>query len=726
MRKKQLLSTLLAGCLAAASIFPGFVHANSFAETEIARPDTDAGFVSTDLLTRVTAAVKEKVPVPDSLTEFSYGYYPDYQAIYTSDPKECFQLLWKTPDGEKELQVRADSEGRILFYDYTDSTHDSYIPKYKKSSLKTTAEAFLKKAAPDIFDHLSYKGSTFKGTYSGQYLYTWQRVENGIPMPGNTVSVGVNNQTGQVTYFISSWSYGLTIPDGQTSLTKAEAAKKAEKEANMTLQYLSDRSGEKTKAFLAYIPEHTYLSINAKTGEIYNTRAEDKADGSAKEFLDTGSAAEEASDAGGSLTQKEISKIEEIENIISSKKAASLVKNNPHLLFDENLTKITPRLYQLDSSGGPSPYIWNITFSVPAPVDYEKGTYQLESAFASIDAKTGKIYSYYAYASVPSSNGAGDVQSIKRMDKKACQEVFESFSREQLPDYFKNTAKAKVQSDYELGYYGNTAVTRGYQYKASRTYKDIPYEENYILGCVDAVTGKIYSFNYNWDDKVTFQEPESMLSKAQAYASYIQKDGFDLIYEAFPTNKTNAAAGSSEVRLVYNTNIYPYAISPFTGEQLTDSGKPFDPLENQFQYNDLDGHPAYEDIMLLADMGIGFSEKSFKPGQPITVPELKKFFQGAGLYTDRLLNTSSSSITRMEAARMAITYLGMEKAAELKDIYQLDYKDADRIKASDFGYAALAKGLGLLEADGENNLNPDSPLTRAEAVSLLLSTIKAR
>jgi len=72
-------------------------------------------------------------------------------------------------------------------------------------------------------------------------------------------------------------------------------------------------------------------------------------------------------------------------------------------------------------------------------------------------------------------------------------------------------------------------------------------------------------------------------------------------------------------------------------------------------------------------------------------------------------------ITREEAAKFAVRMIGLERAAEIKGIYKLNFKDADKISPELEGYVAIANGVGLLKDYGEI-IDPKGFLNRLEAV----------
>ena len=122
-----------------------------------------------------------------------------------------------------------------------------------------------------------------------------------------------------------------------------------------------------------------------------NKEMDDKADMAVSE--DSGVAGMAA------LTEEEISKIRELEKLISKDKAIEIVTTNPYLYIDDNLISYTASLnksYTFSDEEGS--YVWNISLRDNRPIDYNNNNedYHRASAYASVDAKSGKILSFNA------------------------------------------------------------------------------------------------------------------------------------------------------------------------------------------------------------------------------------------------------------------------------------------------------------------------------------------
>ncbi len=694
-------------------------------------------------LTSAINIVKSIITIPGEYSVFNY-YYND--AGTYSDA--FWNLNWSTKDGKSSIQVNCDEDYHITYFSvYNYDQTGTGVAKYLRSELQSTAEGFIRKVAPETNGKLEYMNSDFEGIYSNNYVYYFQRIENGISMPDNSVRVTVNCITGEVTSLSVNWLYDARISAEKGKLTKEEAAKLIKKQMKMKLVYRTDYIGiydsvkgtEQKKAFLVYEPTLPYISIDAKTGKVYLTKSE---------WVNTGYGAntkkEATADANGyiiggksDLTPQEQEKVEELKNLISKEKAISIVTGNNALYIDKNLIQYNADLSKMDSS-----YVWNISLNDPREVNYEKDkdTYR-GYAYATVDAVSGKILSFYASMKdyYDEKNQKWNTVKIK-YDKSASKKTLEKFIKTQLADRFKNTVLSEETEDYVVYYKNDKPVYGGYRYQYNRVNEGIEYPYNSIYGSVDGVTGKIYSFGSNWDENVVFEAPTGIISADKAMDYYLAKEGYGLKYEINQINKVNQSKTKEgyysnltmaeyEVRLVYRPDVTPSYISPFTGEQLDNSGKSYKKTA-VYAYEDVTDQAKFKNVLLLADMNIGFEGGKFLPEQSITVGELNSLLNkiGYAVYDASAEKAAADSalITREEITQLFIDKLGLTKMAAISNIYKTGFEDESSINAKYFGAVALAKGLGIVKGDATNKFNPTFKVTRAEAVDMILEYIKVQ
>ncbi|MDF2487263.1 MAG: hypothetical protein K0R46_3431 [Herbinix sp.] len=693
--------------------------------------------------------VKSKITVPAEFSEFNY-YFND--ASTYSDAN--WTMTWSTKDGNASITISSDEDYHITnFSQYDYSKTETGISKYLKKELLQTAESFILQVAPETSGKLKYVESNFESVYSGNYVYSFQRQENGIAFPDNTVQVHVNSITGKVNAINVNWLYDAKLPSVTTKLTKEEATKLIKENMKMRLVYHSNyysiydtRGNSDKKAFLVYEPTQAYISIDAKTGEVYLTKSE---------WINTRAELEKATDAAeangsttsttNQLTEEELKRVQELKNIISKDKAIETITGNSALYLDKNLNSISATLNKIDDSKGTSSYVWNINLSDPREIDYEKEkSYYRGYAYASVDAVTGKILSFYSSVKSYYDEVNKKWNTVKiPFDQKESQEILEKFLKKQANDRFTNSVLVETNDDYVVFYKNEIPVYGGYNYHYNRVNQGFEYPHNSIYGSVDGVTGKIYSFGSNWEEDIVFESPKGAMTSDQAMDAYLSKDGYELVYEINQITKyddskknlesnayNNLTSVEYEVRLVYRPTINPSYISPFSGEQLDYQGEIYKDIK-PFTYLDIKDETKYRNILLLADMNIGFEGDNFLPDQAINVGEINDLLNKIGnsyYYTEVSTTTVEDArlITREEIAQTFITKLGLEKLAKLSGIYKTGFADENLIDEKYLGAVALAKGYGLMKSDIDNKFNPKSNMTRFDAVDMILNFIQVQ
>lgn len=742
MIRKKILPLTLIGCM----LFTG-LPMKAAEISAVGGTQTKANMVTepTDKgLESIIKAVKAKLTIPKEMTKFDY--YFNSQNAYS---KAYWYLTWNNEDYSQGISVNVDQNENIISYNRYDNNNGMFTPKYLKSELQGVALDFIKQIAPQVADKIEFVKAESYGGYSGQYTYTFRRVENKIPMPDNTVSVGVNYETGKVTSYDLNWLFHVKIPTADVKITEKEAAEKLGKKVTMKLSYQNayetDDNGNTTiKAFLVYSPDLSYASVDAKTGEVYTTQNEWVAaynEGKAKEEA----AADTAN--GSALSEEEIEKIKDLKGLISKEKAIKMVTGNSSLLLDKNLKLISARLskyrdvyYIRENNDVEERYVWNIQFSDPREVDYEKGKDEYRAyANATVDAKTGKLISFNS--SVKDSYYYGlEGKAIPKIkySKKQGQTILETFLKSQVPNLFKNSVLTANDGSYIIGYKGEKEIYGGYYYNYERVHEKINYPYNGLYGAVDGITGKIYNFSYNWDEKVEFESPKNIISAEKAYEHYVINDAFNLIYEINNIHSNNGTVKiqdnaesysvKSEIRLVYRNDLSPAYISPFTGKQLDYEGKEYTENTGKYSYTDIKGHKSEKNILLLAELGIGFDGGKFLPDQAITNKELIDFLNKLNYYYDNQyeIKNNSSALTRIEAAKFVVQVLGYDKVAQLKGIYNATFTDQSQISEANAGYAAIAYGFDLITTNERNEFRPNEKLTRGEAADMILNLLSSK
>ena len=677
-----------------------------------------------DNMKEMILLVKEKLNIGDEYTEFDYDYNENGSS-------NTWYFRWSDKQGEKNISVTCDEKGHIENYFCYDYSEKNVIPEYTKSELKDKAVEWIAKIEPEISDKLELKSASYE-RYQNCYRYVFVRTENGYRVPDNMVSITITTDGKEVTGYGERWDYDVKFAKVTDPISRDKAVETVKSSVRMNLEYRLgwDEEGNE-KVFLAYAPDKSYIAVSAKNGKVFNEKTYFNAKGEDMGVFDEALAmADEESENGAYLSEAELAEASEIKFIISAEKAVELIKNNEKLLVDENFTDINTCLYKNDEN-----YYWSISMEDNRPIDWENGDYYRSYVSAKLDAKTGELISFYANVKGDSDASDEVMEAVEtKYSKKQCREKLEAFLNDTIPDKFASTKLGKASKGYLLfsDYSRNIERYGGYSFSYDRYNEEVPFYANKIYGSVDAVTGKIYEFSYNWTD-AELPSTKGVIGESAAFDKYIGYDGFDLVYELISNYKDTSGVYKYEIeinsRLVYRTAINPYYVEAFTGKQLYYDGTEYVKRDINYAYNDIEGTKYERVISLLADMGIGFEGESFKPDDAITIGEFNKLIESSNGYGYVLEPSNKKSkkndtklLTRQKAAGLLAEMAGMGEVAKM-DIFKTGYSDEKKINKQYIGSVALMKGFGIMGAKKGKKFMPNAKLTRGEAAEIVFNLL---
>ena len=712
--KKRIITVLMAFALVLGSFYQGGAVSVYAANEE-----------TQEKMTEVLLKVKTKLELPDEYTEFNY-YYNNY------GDRATWTFNWSTQDGMKSVYVNCDDEAHIISMSSYSSENIRKMPDKTSDEFKAAAEELLGRVMPEAVGHVVLK-STYCMYYNGAYRFFFRRLENGIEMPDNYIYLSISYEDGSLRGIDCSWNYTAKVPAAKDLISAEEAKEKIGKKLEMNLYYYVTRDEEgNDKVFLAYTPSMSYIAVNAKSGKIYT-----KKDywGDDPEYTAADEEKAEAADTNSGrgyepkLSDAELKKIADLNDLISSDDAVRIIKDNKYLLVDENADSVTANLREIDGK-----YVWYISLRDNRPVDYNSdyNDYYRAYASASIDAKDGKILSFSASLKSLYYYSQEEIDGIKfNYSKKQCKSVFEEFVKSIEKDRF---AQVKLDSASEtyterIEKTGNT-VNLAYAFNYKRYNDGVPFISNGISGSVDRITGKVYSYRVNWTD-AEIPSAKGVIGTEKAYDAYMSYEGFDLVYEIV-TKYTNTGSiygkgNEQSVRLVYRTAISPAYVDAFTGKQLSYNGEEYENSRTDYAYTDIEGTKYEKAIKILADMGIGLPGEKFEHEKNITKEELVTMIMAMPVFGYRNIDDEykgDEGLNREEAAKIMLDMMGFGSIAKL-DIYKLSYSDAKSVSKGYEGYVAFAGAFDMFENKNAKKFGPKTALTRGEAALMILNGANA-
>ena len=715
---KRLLSLTLAAALLAALTLP----AAAAEEPQDAR------------LAKVTALVKEALALDTDS-------YETFRGSLSEDLAPVWNLSW---EGERRsLSAGALEDGTVVsFYRWESRVSGAYgagafpsFPENGGAGDREAAETFLARVLRrgervelrDGEGRASLTGSG--GSWSGTIVL------NGLPSP---LRYSIQAENGLVTHFsrdVPETSVVGGVPGPEASASAQKAGEDLAGTLRLRLEYVREDGG--SKAVLRYVPEsaHTFLA-DAGSGELIDlTELEEQLRLGLRSAAGGNAApaekAEAAADEAG-LTQAEREGVQNLEGVLSKDGLDKALRaDSAYGLRGYALTGVS---YSLREEG-----------RVLCQLRYARtdGGERLTRSIT-VDAKTGAV------ESVQSSAPYGREQTLTR---EAAQKKAERFLKALCPD-----------RDLALYDGGDTAVpiaksaagdrdsAPDHRFRFARTANGLPFPENSYQISIDAADGSVYSLSSTWDEDVTFDGANGLISMETALAAWAGTYETVLAYRNVPRKLSEAdpvQAGLLErgqeyyyaLRLTYGLERESgcAGVDAKTGVPVRDSRE-----DEPLAYTDLAGSPAKADIEKLAEYGVGFRANRFRPGRTVTQWELvclAASLQGEALepenaekdaresayysaYRMGLLRPAERNdgavLTRGDVTRMLLNDAGNGPAARLGGIYACDYTDQDAVPAEDLGYAAMAQALGMASGTYAGS----RAATRGEAASMLCRVLE--
>jgi hypothetical protein len=189
---------------------------------------------------------------------------------------------------------------------------------------------------------------------------------------------------------------------------------------------------------------------------------------------------------------------------------------------------------------------------------------------ARVNARTGELWGFTRWDPQPGKIRRG----LPKLTRADAQEIACNFLKEALPGYFGNL---QLVEDDSFPYISlRETATPSYNINFVRLQNGIPFRENSASVEVDANTGEILSFYFNWNSRLDFPKAEGVMEEERAKTLWRQNARVELIY----VMQGGEDRKDATPRLVFAPGQGELMIDARTGEVL----KPED-----FYYGDLVG-----------------------------------------------------------------------------------------------------------------------------------------
>ncbi len=674
-------------------------------------------------LARVTQIVKETLGIDNSYTKFD-GNAADRNG------RKIWYLSWS---GEEDsLNVTADVNGKI--YSYNHHTSNSYqersgyspaFPKVNREEAQSVAKAFVEKLLKEG-EKASFTDidKIYDIRNSSSYYFYGTILLNGIKSPVS-FHVGVISDGMYIYSFERSDLYDLCsadIPSAAASVSSDTASKLLSEKVKLKLQYFLAEDGK--PAVLRYLPVYNgnYI-VRADTGELVDIDKISTNYASAAEARIKDAA---QSAYGKGLSEVELSAVSGLEGVYSKEKLDSALRTVDALGLGNGFT-LRSADYWKDAEAGnvycQMTYIKKVDNSeikerYPDYYDGDspKSIYIYKHIL--VDAKTAALKSVSTSPSRIYGQKQKAVFSPSQLENKAS-----DFLKKYFGDKFAKISLDKEDSKAEDGRFSYSEISSG-----------IPFPQNSIFVSIDSYDGTLSDLNINWKDGVEFAPAEGIVGAETALASYTACFKPVLQYVYIP-----AENDTERFKLVL---AYKFEFEKYVSGVDARSGDVIIPASETsasvISYDDIDGCYGRTQIETLAKYGIGFAGSSFKPEAQLTQKDALILLLSAVdcrfgendedeiyncAYGYKLISRKEKDpgklLNRAEFVKMLVGATEYGSSAELKGIFSSGFSDEAVIPEGYLGYVAIARALGIVNGDSENNFNALGTLQRQDAAIML-------
>jgi uncharacterized membrane protein YkoI len=725
-------------------------------------------------LAEITLKVKETLGISNEYTNF-------YGNLTKNEYATRWQLNWSGNNGS--LNVQADENGKVYsmnLYDNNQSYdykyyyrphYDPVFPKVTKAEAVKAAEAFFKKVLDEnegfeISKYIESPENVSSYNFSGYLTVNGLRTDSWL-------NVNVRTSDLTVTYFYrDDGNYYISggYPTIDTSLTPEAALKLYKPTYTAKAEYTI--IGDSKQAKLVYfVSQNGNYVVDAKKGEL--VRFEDYIVYDKGYGMATAEAAADSSYSGAYLTDTELKGIEHLDGMLTDTELDAIIRAEPAfgLTSEYELKSVNYNVSAPDKGIVPRPldgavvstdvvsaqesasadeeqadvtasvsYTLKITDYAAFGISDEEWAELTKNGYTpqvnknfTLDAKTGEIDSCYT-----------DYYGFKWKDKKTSEpkisKTAETFLSKRFSAWF---GKTGVYNSY-----ANNWNVETYSFTYCQSVNGYFYPGNSINVSVNAYTGNVDSFSCWWDDTVTFEPVTSVVGEEAAVEAYMSAYKTQLQYSRLPV-KTESAEYSYptvyKMLLAYtisskDNDRYIHYIDAVTGEVV------YYDWYNEYltvSYDDIAGSYARDEILKLAEYGVGYYAYSFEPEKKLTELDMILFLISANGYKyeydkineetisqiystaydldilDKGQKEPDKAITRTDIVRSLVSMAGHSDVAELEGIYKCGFTDDGEIDSKDYGYVAIAKGLGLVTGDPSGAFRPYDIITRQELAHMM-------
>lgn len=718
---KKLLSFLLVLALSLCAAIPAAAASEGGSDRE---------------LEQVTRSVKATLNLDtDSYTDFR-GSYEEGELT------PLWNLYWSGDAGS--LSVSALADGTITSYSLdsveTVSRPSSGLPSFPEGDpeqARSAAESFLKQVLGSGESVILEEPTGLDRLDSTTYRFSGTILLNGLPSP-LSYSVTVRAADHLVTRFwrdVPESTFLGSIPSAAAKTTQTAAAQALRSTQSLRLEYILPDE-DSTKAILCYLPDDVHaFYVDAQTGKLVDlTELEELMYGLGMGGAANDSAAESAATSDAGLSEAEQAGIQQLEGVRSAKVLDQDLRSVPE--YGLGAYTLASARFSVGETGedGEAPVTCVLQYSRADGEDVLTRTF-------TVDARTGEVQSLYSY--IP-----WDEDDKAALTESEAQAKAEAFLKAYYGDRFSHLALYETSGDTAVPLDSEESVS-SYSFRFARKENGYFFPEQYYTVRVDAADGSVCGLFFQYDETVTFDAPQGIITAEAAMDAWMETYDVTLGYLLVPQKLEGSDTITQRLRQM-GLSAYYYLKLGYTLERSDDcrgidakSGQPmayaWQTQTDGLTYGDVEGHWAQSDVQHLAQYNVGYAGGTFQPGKTLTQWDLVCLLYSLNGYpldpaqaTEQERNEAyavayqlgaltradrdeDAVLTRSQLVRCLLDSAGYGTVAQLKGIFTCSYSDRASIPADELGYAALAQGLGMVRG----SYNGSAAATRGQAAAML-------
>ncbi|NLI12224.1 MAG: hypothetical protein GX425_06285 [Peptococcaceae bacterium] len=673
------------------------------------------------------------------------------QDDYRGDSSGIWHLNWNnpTPGGRRvehiSISIDADSGALVNLYYYDSNVGaEGGVTPLTEEAAKQKAMEYARKYRPAEFGRTRLAENDYYGYYpSGMiknaYNFYWERIENGVPVEWDGISVGVDLFSGRLASFSVNWHKDAVFP--QPGTMPEDLEQKVLSELGLILCY---QVPEGVKTNLPGVPEANLvyrlnspgmLKISPDSGEVLT------ADGKTipliqyKRFSGLPVPATGGSLEGTGPVNRPVQKISQAE---AQKAAREFFRK---IGMDGEVDRRGS-----GSSGGGVFYDEYWSYGL-ADEENWKPREQRKQIDVGIDVFTGEVRNYNAFNDYA---GCGrDDSSKQKITRKVARDKAVDFIRLVSPEKLGQVAEERQDESY-------TKFGEGYTFNFVRLVNGIPFLRDGIMISVGA-GGEITSYDCNWH-AVKFPSAAGLTTREEAEKVFQEKMRLKPAY-FFPLEGEDPRPGKKPVLALMFDSRRDMGIDAHTGQLVALDIMAAQPEEKTGAVVPQE-HWAAASLAVLADSGL-LPDEGFDPDGPVSrrdaVRVLMSAMQGNYRYNQYQQVGEKASFTdvspddrdyaviqyavrrgmlvksdrffpeqpllREELAVWLVRALGYSEVAEMPAVIGLKAADASQVSDKARNYVAIAWGLDLIKGNENNLFRPADQVTWAELASLVTRAV---